>query len=84
MLDSSYSQTRSAHDRQMDDTNRRYYKKVLLLLANLINLCLQETLTSPHYSVDQIKPFFLDFYDLAVVGIVDSWSSFSSNDYSSS
>ena len=54
----------------MDDTNRRYYKKVLLLLANLINLCLQDNLTSPHYSVEQIKPFYLDFFDLAVVGVI--------------
>ncbi len=40
MLDSSYSQTRTGFDKHMDDTNRRYYKKVLALLCNLIHLAL--------------------------------------------
>lgn len=69
LLNSSYSKTRSNNERQMDDTNRRYYKKVLILLANLIHICLQSVITSPQYSVDLIKPFYLDFMDLNVVGI---------------
>ena len=59
LLESSYSQNRSGFDRQMDDTNRRYFKKFFVVLANLIHLCLQGTLTSDTYSVEQIKPFFL-------------------------
>jgi hypothetical protein len=50
LLDSSCSQGRSGFDKQMDDTNRRYYKKALIVLVNLIHLCLQSELTSPTYS----------------------------------
>ena len=46
VMDSSYGQSRAGFDKYMDDTNRRYYKKVLLLLANLIHLFLSSTLES--------------------------------------
>ena len=51
LLESSYSQTRSGFDKQADDTNRKYYKKFFILLANLIHLCLEGPLTSSVYSV---------------------------------
>ena len=59
LLESSYSQTRSGFDKQMDNTDRQYYKKFFVVLANLIHLCLQGTLASETYSVELIKPFFL-------------------------
>lgn len=71
MLDSSYSQSRSGFDKHADDTNRRYFKKVLTLLANLVQLAIQDTLDSPAYSPEPLQPFFLDFLDLAEVGLVD-------------
>lgn len=73
MMDSSYNQTRTGFDRHMDDTNRRYYKKVLILQANLIHLALSNAIQSPLYSTDSIKPFLLDFMELATVGIFDPW-----------
>ena len=51
LLESSYSQTRSGFDKQMEDTNRRYYKKSFVVLANLIHLCLKGSLTSERYSI---------------------------------
>ena len=59
LLDSSYSQTRNSFDRQGDDANRRYFKKVLLLLANLLNLILKADIISHEYSVDNLRLFFL-------------------------
>jgi hypothetical protein len=59
----------------MDETNRRYYKKVIVIHANLLHLCFEQDLSSPQYSPALIKPFFLDFMDLATVGIIDGWKS---------
>lgn len=46
---------------------------MLVILANLIHFCLEEELNAPVYSPDKIKPFYLDFLDLAAVGLVEPW-----------
>lgn len=63
----------------MEDTNRRYYKKVLVLFINLLHICFEDALTSPIYSAEQIKPFYLDFLDLAAVGIIEGWNTSTPN-----
>lgn len=53
----------------MDETNRRYYRKTLTVLVNLIDTLFDES--SPEYNFTTLSPFFLDLLDLCEVGVIE-------------
>ena len=63
------TQGRSGHDRQNDDTNRRYYRKVLVVLFNLISLGFRTS--QPSYDPTSLLPFLKELVDLCEVGLLD-------------
>lgn len=52
----------------MDETNRRYYRKALTVLVNLVHTLFEET--SPDYNFATLSPFFVDLLDLCQVGLI--------------
>jgi hypothetical protein len=52
----------------MDETNRRYYRKTLTILVNLIDTLFEEG--SPDYNFTALSPFFVDLLDICEVGII--------------
>lgn len=54
-------------DRQIDETNRRYYRKSLTLLANLIDSLFDDN--SPEYAFS-LSSFLIELLDLCEVGVV--------------
>ena len=56
----------------MEETNRRYHRRVLVVLFNLIGLGFDHT--QPHYDPKALLPFFIRMIDLIEVGVIDPFS----------
>lgn len=64
------TQTRGL-ERQMEETNRKHYRKVLGIHTNILHLYLQPVLTDPDYDPHPLAAHLADFIDLAQVGIIE-------------
>jgi hypothetical protein len=60
---------KSGLEKQMDETNRRYYRKALTVLVNLIDTLFDEN--SADYSFTALAPFYVELMDLCEVGVVE-------------
>lgn len=60
---------KSGLEKQMDETNRRYYRKALTVLVNLIDTLFEES--SPDYSFTSLATFYVELMDLCQVGVVE-------------
>ena len=53
----------------MEETNRRYHRRVIIVLFNLIALGFDSS--QPNYSPEPLLPFFGQLIDLIEVGVID-------------
>jgi hypothetical protein len=72
-MENSCNDSRSGQEKQMEETNRKYYRKALIIHTNLIHLSLQGELQSKSYDPTILAAYFNDFMELSEVGVVDGW-----------
>ena len=55
----------------MEETNRRYHRRVLVVLFNLIALGFDSS--RPAYDLQSLLPFFGELLNLIEVGVIDTF-----------
>jgi hypothetical protein len=63
------SDQKSGLEKQMDETNRKHYRKALTVHTNIINLLFDPNAADYNFTI--LSPFFQDLLDLCQVGLIE-------------